>query len=304
MTHQLHEFSELRQKDIFCDAVIRVDDGTEFSVHRVILSACSDYFLALFRNSNDKVHKPIRNNNRSRSAKNSANASTGNYKIAGINGPAMTLALDYIYDAKCHIDCSNMLELLVVGDYLGVLGLVKYCEDFIISAISTENCVILMRFGKHRTYPPIYEAAKLFILSDFVHIMTARRGVMLDLSADQFEELIRDDRLRVKQEDLVWESCLAWLGNGPDRRQFLVPLMMSCRLALITPQVLVNWSLGSLNHLSFAYLTPIPQYFNERVREHPYVRESEPAKAIINDVLKLRAGFEDITTIHVSRPGT
>lgn len=278
MAHQLHEFSELRQKDIFCDAVIRVDDGTEFVVHRVILSACSDYFLALFRNTNNlgNSKNSILATNRSRTAKNQTRAPTGSFKIPGIRAPAMALVLDYIYDAKCSTDPSNMLELLVVGDYLGVLGMVRYCEDYIMSAIDTENCITLMRFGKHRAYPRIFEAAKLFILADFVNLMDVKRSSLLDLPVDQFQELIRDDKLRVKQEDYVWEACLAWMAHQPERRQFLVSLLMSCRLALITPQ-----------------------FFNERVREHPLLRESEPCKSIINDVMKMRAGFEDITTIHV-----
>lgn len=295
MTHQLHEFSELRQKDIFCDAIIRVDDGTEFTVHRLILGACSDYFLALFRNANGTSNTtnttnnnikspPVKVNNRSRPPKNpvqsssSGNSSISSYEIRGIRGCAMTLALEYIYDAKCGIAASNMLELLLVGDYLGVLGLVRYCEDFIMSAIDVDNCVTLMRFGRHREYQRIYDAAKLFILSDFVHILEARREAMLDLPLDQFQELLRDDRLRVKQEDLVWEACLTWMGHRPqERRQHLVALLMSCRLALTTAT-----------------------FFNERVREHPLVRDSEPCKGIINDVMRLRAGFEDITTIHVS----
>lgn len=224
MSHQLHEFSELRQKDIFCDALIRVDDGTEFSVHRVILSACSDYFLALFRNN-----KP---NNQGRTT-------AFTIQIPGIRGAAMKLALDYIYEAKCSLDATNMLELLVVGDYLGVLGLVKYCENFVISAINMHNCVVLMRFGQHRDYLRIFEAAKLYILSEFSNIMLSKRTEMLSLPANQFLELIQDDRLKVKLEDYVWEYCLEWItSNISDRAQYLQQLMLGCRLALVTPQVI------------------------------------------------------------------
>lgn len=224
MAHQLHEFSELRQKDIFCDALIRVDDGTEFSVHRVILSACSDYFLALFRN-NGLTAAEMPNNK------------SNCYHVRGIRAPAMALVLEYIYDTKCKIDKQNMLELLVVGDYLSVLGLVAYCEDFAIAAISLENCVSLMRFGRNREYLRIYEAAKLFILSDFMNIMAEQGSAILDLSEDQFQELIKDDRLCVKQEDFVWECCTNWLMHKPDRTQFLISLMSACRLALVTHQV-------------------------------------------------------------------
>lgn len=224
MTHQLHEFSELRQKDIFCDAVIRVDEGTEFSVHRIILCACSDYFLALFRNNGNTAAEMPNNKNNC-------------YHVRGIRAPAMTLVLDYIYDTKCMIDDTNMLELLVVGDYLSVLGLVAYCEEFIMSVINVDNCVSLMRFGKYREYLRIYEAAKLFILSDFMNIIAKKGPAMMDLSGDLFQELIQDDRLRVKQEDFVWECCTNWIMHKPDRAQYLLPLMLACRLALISQQV-------------------------------------------------------------------
>lgn len=271
MTHQLHQYSELRQKDIFCDAVIRVDDGTEFSVHRVVLSTCSDYFLALFRNENNSA-------NRSRPVKKPRKAqppTEDSYKIVGIRSPAMELVLDYIYDAKCGINTQNMVELLLVGDYLGVLGLVKYSEDFIISALDTENSVSMMRFGKHREYPRLFEAAKLFILSHFVELMTVQRSAMLELSMELFLELLSDDRLRVKQEDQVCEACLAWLGEKKERKQHLVALLLSCRLSLITPQ-----------------------FFNERIREHPLVRASEQCKGIICDAMKIRAGLE-VSSVNV-----
>lgn len=155
--------SELRQNDIFFDAVIRVDDGTEFTVHRAILSAYSEFFRALFRWKNPN---------------------SNSYKLSGVSGPAMSLVLDFIYNSKCSIDRTNMLELLVAGDYLGVLDLVKYCEDFVISAIARSNCIMLMHFGKDHNYPRIYEVAKHFILDDFEHLMAVKYKAMLDLTFD------------------------------------------------------------------------------------------------------------------------
>lgn len=37
-------FNELRLKSQLCDGIVRCDDGTEFLVHRVILSVVSPYF--------------------------------------------------------------------------------------------------------------------------------------------------------------------------------------------------------------------------------------------------------------------
>jgi hypothetical protein len=52
--------NELRSKNQLCDAKIKVDNGTEFLVHRAILSASSRYFHALFTNGmNITLHKTI-----------------------------------------------------------------------------------------------------------------------------------------------------------------------------------------------------------------------------------------------------
>ena len=50
--------NELRNNNQLCDATIKCDDGTEFIVHRAILSASSRYFCALFTNGmNDTFNK-------------------------------------------------------------------------------------------------------------------------------------------------------------------------------------------------------------------------------------------------------
>lgn len=40
----LNSLNDLRQKNLLCDATIRLEDGGVFHVHRAILSSCSTYF--------------------------------------------------------------------------------------------------------------------------------------------------------------------------------------------------------------------------------------------------------------------
>lgn len=40
----MRQLYEMRMNNVLCDAVIRLNDNSQFNVHRNILSACSSYF--------------------------------------------------------------------------------------------------------------------------------------------------------------------------------------------------------------------------------------------------------------------
>lgn len=46
-TQAMQSLYDLRQNKLLCDAVIRLEDGGVFHIHRAILSACSTYFRLL-----------------------------------------------------------------------------------------------------------------------------------------------------------------------------------------------------------------------------------------------------------------
>jgi kelch-like protein 10 len=46
MENKLH--NDLRMKNLFCDAVLWLEDGGIFPVHRFVLCGCIEYFVTLF----------------------------------------------------------------------------------------------------------------------------------------------------------------------------------------------------------------------------------------------------------------
>lgn len=43
-TQAMQSLYDFRQNNLLCDAVLRLEDGGVFPIHRAILSACSPYF--------------------------------------------------------------------------------------------------------------------------------------------------------------------------------------------------------------------------------------------------------------------
>ncbi|XP_021913786.1 kelch-like protein 10 [Zootermopsis nevadensis] len=100
-TEKLVPLNELREENLLCDAVLRLEDGGVFPVHRVILSMRSRYFRNLFTSTLNTSEKT-------------------DILLHGISSDVMTQVLDYVYLCKVDIHCDNARQLLGTADYLWV----------------------------------------------------------------------------------------------------------------------------------------------------------------------------------------
>lgn len=122
---------EMRQNNTLCDATIKLDDNSEFIVHRVLLSSCSSYFRAFFT-----------------SALTIASDGKTVFTISGISRMAMEKIISYAYMRQCDITEINVHEILVIADYVGILGLVRKCVEFLKNNLKPENCINVWLFSR------------------------------------------------------------------------------------------------------------------------------------------------------------
>lgn len=71
------------------------------------------------------------------------NGSKSETLIIGVSAATMNKIIRYAYLRDVSgINQTNVVEMMMATDYLGVLGLMKYCINFIIQMLSPQNCVI------------------------------------------------------------------------------------------------------------------------------------------------------------------
>lgn len=80
-------------------------------------------------------------------------AGTGNDEsrvvhIPGISASIMNCVIQYAYLRKTNISDDNVHELLICADYVGMVGLVKQCKEYLSRTLSPENCVSIMGFAR------------------------------------------------------------------------------------------------------------------------------------------------------------
>lgn len=68
--------------------------------------------------------------------------------IPGISASIMNCVIQYAYLRKTNISDENVHELLICADYVGMVGLVKQCKDYLSHTLTPENCVSIMGFAR------------------------------------------------------------------------------------------------------------------------------------------------------------
>ncbi|XP_021930771.1 kelch-like protein 10 [Zootermopsis nevadensis] len=202
--------NELRDKNLLCDAVLRLEDDGVFRVHRVILSMCSAYFWNLFTIT-DKT----------------------DFVLYGVSSNMMIQILDYIYFRKINIHSDNVRQLLMMAEYLCMPGLSELCCNFLKDEINADNCIDIMNFARLHYCADLETHARRFILSHFVE-MSEKNKELLELSAEELQAIIGSDKLNMKEERFVWECILRWVNHDQDiRKGYIAALSKGVRLGLI-----------------------------------------------------------------------
>ena len=109
----LHKLDDLRKSNFLCDTTIRAE-GQDFSAHRLVLSAASDYFKALF---SIDLH---------------VDENQSNFvELNEMKSTTVAEVLQFIYTGEVSISPSNAQDLVVASDYLMIPGLKSKAAQFL-----------------------------------------------------------------------------------------------------------------------------------------------------------------------------
>ncbi|XP_014244657.1 kelch-like protein 10 isoform X2 [Cimex lectularius] len=208
---------ELREMNMLCDAVIRLEDGSSFPVHRAILSACSSYFRSLFTTTLHQSEKT-------------------DVLLPGLASNILGALLEYAYLRRITITEDNVTYLLSAADYLAILGVIEQCCEFLKTQLNPENCIGILKYARDHFCLKLEKEAFTYVMRNFVQV-AQRSEEILNLGVDEIKEIVGSDELNVKSEELVWEFVLRWISKDPEnRKQHIVILMGQIRLGLMDTQ--------------------------------------------------------------------
>ncbi|XP_068748404.1 kelch-like protein 12 isoform X2 [Montipora capricornis] len=217
--HILKSINRLRKEKKLCDITLKVRDR-EFCAHRVVLSACSDYFSAMFTGDLEESHQSI-------------------VELQGLDPDTMEFLLDFVYTESIQVSVENVQALLPAACLLQLEGVQKACCKFLEQQLDPSNCLGIRSFAESHGCEELRYAAEKYILKHFVDLVQSEE--FLQLSDDDVESLIKCDNLTVPSEEAVFEAVISWIKQDENKRTNCLPKMLQyVRLPLLTPRYLTD----------------------------------------------------------------
>ncbi|XP_041655253.1 kelch repeat and BTB domain-containing protein 12-like isoform X2 [Cheilinus undulatus] len=267
----LQQLERMRAVEELTDVVL-LAEGTPFHCHKVVLSAFSPYFQAMFTCGLKETRG-------------------GEVPLRDTPAQSLKLLLDYMYRAELPLSNDNIQGVAAAAFLLHVDGAFRLCQSHMEARMDPSNCVGLYHWARDLGATSLADCAFRFLCQHFAQVCEEEE--VLELDAQSLGDLLGSDDLNISEEQVVLELVLrfdrseenSWveLCSAAHRDMYALGLLGDCLFMIggqmktrnhyvITDSV-ERWSLkrgGSW--LSFAPL-PLPLACHSVVslKEHLYV---------------------------------
>ncbi|XP_060871941.1 kelch-like protein 3 isoform X2 [Metopolophium dirhodum] len=194
----------LRNGEMFCDIKLKTDDHKIVTAHKVVLSAASPYFHAMFTNFAERNHDLV--------------------LMKQFDSTALQQLVNFIYSGKILITEENVRVLLPAADLLLFHGVKEACCDFLQSQLCPTNCIGINSFADVHSCTNLITSSEVYIHQYFLQVFGCDE--FLSLSSEQVIKLISSDRLPVSAEEIVFESVIRWINYELDSRHYILPQLL------------------------------------------------------------------------------
>ncbi|KFP95517.1 Kelch-like 4 [Leptosomus discolor] len=210
--------SYLQQKQL-CDVLLIVGDQ-KIPAHRLVLSAVSDYFAAMFTND-------VRE------------AKQEEIKMEGVDPDALKALVHYAYTGILELKEDTIESLLAAACLLQLSQVIEVCCNFLMKQLHPSNCLGIRSFGDAQGCTELLKVAHTYTMEHFTEVIKNQEFLLLP--ANEIAKLLSSDDINVPDEEAIFQALMMWVRHDlPNRQQHLGMLLSYIRLPLLPPQLLAD----------------------------------------------------------------
>ncbi|CAI2302977.1 unnamed protein product [Caenorhabditis sp. 36 PRJEB53466] len=215
----LQQLRTLRDKDVLCDVTL-VCGWKRINAHRLVLSACSGYFLSMFTSQMSECYMKEVN-------------------LEDIDPLTLESLVEFCYTGCIEINDVNVQDILPVACLLQLQDVQNSCCEYLRKQLDPSNCLGIRAFADTHACKELLSSADEFALKNFSSIVGKEEFLLL--TVESLTQIIKSDRLNAASEELVFSAVIQWVRHDiPTRKPHLSMLLSHVRLPLCTPKFLVS----------------------------------------------------------------
>ncbi|KAM6124693.1 Kelch-like 4 [Phoenicopterus ruber ruber] len=208
----------LQQKQL-CDVLLIVGDQ-KIPAHRLVLSAVSDYFAAMFTND-------VRE------------AKQEEIKMEGVDPDALKALVRYAYTGILELKEDTIESLLAAACLLQLSQVIEVCCNFLMKQLHPSNCLGIRSFGDAQGCPELLKVAHTYTMEHFTEVIKNQEFLLLP--ANEIAKLLSSDDINVPDEEAIFQALMMWVRHDLQNRQRDLGMLLSyIRLPLLPPQLLAD----------------------------------------------------------------
>ncbi|KAM9538027.1 kelch-like protein 4 isoform 1-T1 [Guaruba guarouba] len=208
----------LQQKQL-CDVLLIVGDQ-KIPAHRLVLSAVSDYFAAMFTND-------VRE------------AKQEEIKMEGVDPDALKALVRYAYTGILELKEDTIESLLAAACLLQLSQVIEVCCNFLMKQLHPSNCLGIRSFGDAQGCTELLKVAHTYTMDHFTEVIKNQEFLLLP--ANEIAKLLSSDDINIPDEEAIFQALMMWVRHDlQNRQQDLGMLLSYIRLPLLSPQLLAD----------------------------------------------------------------
>ncbi|XP_059170031.1 kelch-like protein 3 [Physella acuta] len=186
-------FEDVWAEKILSDFTVIIDEQP-IKCHRMILAACSDYFMAMFQSGMKE-------------------ATENCIVLNDVSYDVFTFILNSLYTGLAVLTSENYLEVWRATDMLQITFMANMCETMAIEEINVDTWENIYTTAHLLSSDRVLHQLQLFMVQNFEKIRLS--PLVLQISFQDFRDLIKSQDLVVSNEDLVLETVIRWVNYDP-----------------------------------------------------------------------------------------
>ncbi|XP_074651030.1 kelch-like protein 5 isoform X2 [Tubulanus polymorphus] len=200
--------------------VVLVTGQKRIAAHRVVLSASSDYFAAMFTNDVKE-------------------ASQDEIKMKDVDSEALALLVQYMYTGRIELKEETVESLLSTSCLLQLSEVVEACCSFLMKQLHPSNCLGIRQFADAQGCSDLFKVANNYVMEHFCEVIVNQEFQMLQ--AEEVGKLLSSDDLNVPNEETIFNALIAWANyDSANRKKNLSKLLAHVKLPLMSPQFIAD----------------------------------------------------------------